>query len=466
MSKLLKKPKEQPNPEQERRYQRFGLVENPFPTEPVNKDSTDSRINGNIYESEIRTKEYEQVLRVFLAHPQVDLNRLRMGYICDTSYIGRGNGKSAFLVNLLHSINSGYCMEESGELNKCFGLYVVPEPGGRTKSFSSFVDSIFFSMLQTKIIETCLATLRLEVMAGQSRTCALETEIENDEQLIERLNTESWYVEHEINSEALLDEICKNDYLQELPKDFPLFAGRDTLYKPFVTVEHFENYYKTVLKRGRERFDFVFSHLVRFFLAAGFNGAYILVDDFERIPDFQSGRQRKDFAIELRSCLLDGPYENARFGFYTMLLVLHAGVPNLISEAWSSSGLENRYPIARKGTAGHWIPFDKLNKEHVFLLLKKYLDSYRVDGQRCGDLTPFSPDAIERVANANEYNAGKILRTCWDLPEKAAEDPNRILIDLAFVNAELQTQEGERVNEGPTIEDPDAVDLLKKAKEQ
>lgn len=40
--------------------------------------------------------------------------------------------------------------------------------------------------------------------------------------------------------------------------------------------------------------------MVYLFLASGFNGAYIIVDDFERIPDFQSDRQKRDFALEIR----------------------------------------------------------------------------------------------------------------------------------------------------------------------
>jgi hypothetical protein len=101
------------------------------------------------------------------------------------------------------------------------------------------------------------------------------------------------------------------------------------------------------LKRGAERLTFVFSHLVRLFQAADFNGAYLLVDDFERIPDFQSARQKRDFALELRSVLFDGLYLNARAGFFNFLLVLHAGVPRLISEAWQESGMETRSPISQ-----------------------------------------------------------------------------------------------------------------------
>lgn len=76
MNKLLKQPKSQPQTDTVGRYERFHLSENPFPTEPVNRDSSDRRINGNIYEDAIRTKEYEHIENSFLTRPQSDRNHL------------------------------------------------------------------------------------------------------------------------------------------------------------------------------------------------------------------------------------------------------------------------------------------------------------------------------------------------------------------------------------------------------
>jgi len=464
MDKLLRRPKQQLPPSREGRYQRFYLTENPFPTEPVNKDSNDRRINGEIYEGEIRTKEYGQVEDAFLKQPQSDLNRLRLGYICDTSYIGRGNGKSAFLVNLMRNINREYCLDISDEVNKCFALYVTPEPGGRTKTFTSFVELIFSSILQSEILDVCLASLRLDAASEVYPDIDLAAGFSDEAELIACLNSETQLKQKGIEPSRITNKILENDFLQAVPSDFPLVASRQTFFKPFVTAKEFETYFRG-LKKGREWIDFVFSHMVRLFMAAGFNGAYILVDDFERIPDFQSARQRKDFAIELRSCLLDGPYVNASYGFYNMLLVLHAGVPQLISEAWSSSGLGTRYPISRKTDSKHWIAFEKLNREHISMLLKKYLFTYRVDHAECDDLAPFTTDAISLIAEIKENNAAGVLRTCWDLLENAANEPNCNTIDKDFVRGRGEGPEYERFDATPAIDDPKAIDLMRKATE-
>lgn len=319
MGKLCRKPRQQQNVDLKAKYQPFFLTENPFPTSPVNKDSTDRRINGKIYEADIRSKEYEKIETAFLKVSQTDPSHLRLGYIWDTSYIGRGNGKSAFLVNLIGRINREYCLDISDERNKCFAMYVAPEPGGRTKTFDSFVDLLFETIYSSGIIASSLASMRLDAISEAYPDVNINED--DDQKLIAVLNSEKWLREQGIESRKLMDVIWKNEFLQKIPDVFPLLSSRHGLFGPFVSEESFRTAYQN-LKKGREKLDFVFSYLVQMFMASGFNGAYIFVDDFERVPDFQSGRQRRDFAAELRSVLLDGSYESARYGFFNMFLVV------------------------------------------------------------------------------------------------------------------------------------------------
>ncbi|MDU9050760.1 MAG: hypothetical protein Q3M30_18075 [Candidatus Electrothrix sp. Rat3] len=459
MSKLHRKPKQQQPVDLEAKYQRFTLTENPFPTSPVNKDSTDRRINGKIYEADIRSKEYDKIEKAFLKSSQTDPSHLRLGYIWDTSYIGRGNGKSAFLVNLINRINQEYCLDISGELNKCFAVYAAPESGGRTKTFDSFVDLIFESIYSSGIIASSLASMRLDAISEVYPEIQIDED--DEQQLISSLNSEKWLRDLGIESRKLMEVILTNDFLQKIPNSFPLLSSRHTLLHPFISENSFLTAYQE-LKKGREKLDFVFSYLVQMLMASGFNGAYIFVDDFERVPDFQSGRQRRDFAAELRSVLLDGSYENARYGFFNMFLVLHAGVPALISEAWSSSGLDQRYPLSPKITSPHLIHFEKLNREHVSLLIKKYLDEYRSDPAPSDNLTPFTPSAINIIAEVSEYNAASILRTCSALIEKALTE-NKHVIDDDFVRTEIEKREGVVPGEEPSLDDSSATDLIQKA---
>jgi hypothetical protein len=465
MSKLLKRPSASLPTEIKGRYEKFNLYENPFPSNPfVDKNSEDKRINGAIYEIDIRTKEYDQIESVFLRQPQSDLNHLRLGYIVDESYIGRGNGKSAFLVHLQQVINAEYCLDVSEGQNKCFAVYMSPEAGGRNKTFTSFVDLIFSAILRENIVRDCLAILRLEAINELGSANDLP---EDEEEIKINLNDREWFKAQSIEIDKVNERVLKNDFLQTLPPRFPLFRGRNSLLTHFITQFDFEDYYLNELKKGKERFDFVFSDLINFFLAAGFNGAYLLIDNFELIPDFQSARQKRDFALELRSCLFDGMYVNARLGFYNCFLVLHAGVQRLISEAWATSGMESRSPITPQVAAKHIVSFGKLSPEHAALLLKKYLSVYRIKPQPTQDsLFPFTEKAISRIGELSEYNAAKILKMAYELLERAAEIDGPVEINEKFLLDSKVVQEASTEKGVQSIEDVDSVDLLKKAREE
>lgn len=462
MNRLMRKPAHSGPRNVTGRYEKFGLIENPFPSEPVvNQDSTDRRINGEIYEMEIRRKEYEQIEENFLKQSQADPNHLRLGFIIDTSYIGRGNGKSAFLINLQTDINAQYCWDISEGENKCFAAFVTPEPGGRTKTFTSFIDLAFESILRSGVVDSSLAILLVQAIGEHYPQVGLD---EDEEVLLKNVFSAGWYSDNEIDLRRIYDVIYANEFLQDLPPDFPLFTGRRTLLRELVTGIDFKTYYDS-LKRGKDRLEFVFTQLIRLFQAAGFNGGYLLVDDFERVPTFQSNRQKKDFALELRSCLFDGLYLNARLGFYNILLVLHAGVPRMLAEAWQESGMENRCPIQPAVESRHIIPFEKLSRDHASLLLQTYLTAYRISGINGDPLRPFTDAAVGVIGESAEYNAAKILKTSYDLLERAAAESDVLQIDGEFVAA---NREGHEITADKTvkgIEATPATDLRKKAEE-
>lgn len=149
-----------------------------------------------------------------------------------------------------------------------------------------------------------------------------------------------------------------------------------------------------------------------------------------------------------------------------MFLVLHAGVPALISDAWSSSGLEQRYPLFPKADSSHLVMFEKLSRKHVSLLIKKYLAEYRIDSFFGYELEPFTTDALIKIAEASEYNAAKILRTCSAFIENALSD-NKDHINKDFVLKKIESREVLiQGKETSVVYDSSATDLMKKATEK
>lgn len=442
MDKFLKRPKAQQPTDQEGKYEKFNLQENPFPSSPfVNPNSTDAKYNGEIYEPSIRKSEYTFILQNFLTVPQNDSNHLRLGYILDTSYIGRGNGKSAFLVNLQREINKDYCLTLSNGHNKCFALTLVPEPGGKTKTFEGFVELFVDGIFRSNVIDDSLATLRLEALLETKSDFDIAHYFENESQIRDKLTSEKWYREEGISYREINAQVNTNKHLQSLPSDFPIFSG-GPLLSHVTSKKDFIEYYSD-LKRGKPRFEFLFSHLVHLFLAAAFNGAYIFIDDFERIPDFQSERQKRDFALELRNCQFDGLSTNARLGFYVMVFVLHAGVPRLIENAWSQSGLEHRAPFFFKtGVPKNVIRFEKITLEDTYSLIQKYMNEYRITPESSNPFSPFTKEAVAKTAELSEFNASKILKMAYELLERAVEQGvDNIDIDYVLSQGDLSSLE-------------------------
>jgi hypothetical protein len=442
-------------------YDKYGLRENPFPSTPIiNRESTNDRINGNIYEPAIRQKEFERLSRGFLERPQNDPNHNRLGYIIDTSYVGRGNGKSAFLVNVVRQINDEFDLDISNGVNKCFALYLSPEPGGRTKTFLSFTDRIFEAILSYRILDYALSVLRIRAIEELYPNFRIK-ELPEDDAVLDALSSKEWYQTHKLDLRSIENRIVKNDYLQELPPEFPLFINRGTLFQEPLGQKHFSDYYQN-LRGVASRLEFVFDHLIAFFCAATFNGAYVFVDDFERIPDFQSARQKRDFAFELRSCLFDGSSRNAKLGFVDLLLVLHAGVPRLIADAWAESGMDSRAPIVSQVESDHIISFEPISRQHAQLLLKKYLVQFRTR-RTSRTLYPFTEDAVDRISELAELNAAKILRLAYQLLEIAAKLPNSPQINKSFVDGQMTA--GGIKDYSESVAEVESTDLIEKADE-
>ena len=463
MSNLLRKPKQEGQQETKARYEHLNLKENPFPNTPfVNKNNADNRYNGRIYESRVREKEHKQVIENFIKVPQSDQNHIRLGYLLDYSFVGRGNGKSAFALNLIEEIDEEYCLNISNEMNKCFGLHITPEPSGRTKTFYSFTDLIFDAILEKGIIDFCLASLRLEAIIDVYPEKNMDV-FESEEELVKNLNNLNWLRENEIEVGVISRKIYENSFIQKIGSNFPLSKDRGSFYSTLLsTQKSFKKHYYETLKKGKERITFLFNDLVLFFEAAGFNGAYLIIDDFERIPDFQSEKLKQEFALELRTNFFDGILENAKIGFYNLILVLHAGVPRLVEKAWSVSGMNRRSPM--NDDSRHTVRFDKLTVEHAVLMLEKYLEEYRLDPAKSTDsLHPFTEDAVKIISEKSELNASTILEKVHSLVEDAATDKIE-LIDANYVSSKLGKTEEEILTEKDDILSEDTADLFKKSR--
>jgi hypothetical protein len=445
-----------------RKFEKYGLLENPFPITPyVNQDSPEKKYNGNIYDDSIRQDEFEKIKTNYLNVPQSEADHLRLGFIVDKSFIGRGNGKSSFLLHLNKAINNDYCLDISSGVNKCFSIYFSPDGGGAIKSFDKFVDNFFQAICKKKIINEVLAILRYEAIEELNDWKDINVRDLEEEDIVEKLNDNQWIMQYTKSFRSIIaKQIFKKPLLNTLPANFPL--SKELSGAKLSNQDSFIEYYST-LRKDKAKLEFVFDHLIVLFIAAGFNGAYVLVDDFEKIPDFQSSNQKKDFATQLRTVLFDGGYLNSKIGFFNFILALHAGVPRLMSEPWSLAGMEQRVPMSSTVDQKHIIDFGKLENKHAITLMKKYLSEFRKDGYKGKELYPFDEKSIVLLANNSEMNISKILKNSNQILE-LADNENVDAINNDYVNSFFakKTESKELEAEEKIIKESEKVDLMKK----
>jgi len=449
----------------DKKYDKYFLTENPFPITPyVNQDSPERKYNGSIYDESIRQDEFKKIKENFLNIPQSNADHLRLAFIADTSFIGRGNGKSSFLLHLNRAINSDYCLGISSGVNKCFSIYFSPEGGGSIKSFDKFVDNFFLAICKKNIINEALAILRYEAISELNVWKDVDLDSLSENEIVANLNDNAWVMKHtSIYKGEITKQILKKTWFSTLPPEFPLY--KDLISSKLSNQQTYLDYYNS-LRKDKSKLDFVFDHLVGLFIAAGFNGAYVLVDDFEKIPDFQSSNQKKDFSTQLRTVLFDGGYLNSKIGFYNFILALHAGVPRLMQEAWGLAGMEQRVPMQPSSIdQKHNINFGKLENKHAITLIKKYLSEFRKPNYSNSDLHPFDEESVISLANSSEMNISKILKNANQILEFATSE-NVELIDANYVNGYFSKKSDNQDNaEEKLANQSETVDLIQKIKQ-
>lgn len=451
----------QPPVDQAGRYERFNLSENPFPSEPaVNQASEDKRVNGKLYEMAIRKAEEEAFIANFVLPLRSDPNHLKMGFLADTSYVGRGNGKSAYLVNLQQTLNAAFCLDLTDGGNKCFAVSVTPEPGGRTRSFQLLVDLVMQTIHDSGLLSNAIGMLRYQALEDTKGLKLLpKGDEEKAPEVLQRLLDNDWF-HKQLDPQIFREWLLKRPEMATLSRDSLFLSGSLAFWGRSFSADDILEHYRVLTHRDNGRVEFVFNDLVALCCAAGFNGGYVLIDDFERIPAFQNARQKKDFVLEMRTYLFDGVSVSAKLGFFTFFLVFHAGVPRLISEAWAESGLESRVPLEPPMAVGHIIPFRPLTNEHAVLLVQRYLGEYRLNPAE-DKLFPFTTEALELIAEMSELNAARILKYCFLLLEDAMID-NAAIIDKTYVQSK-QEQRGQPLSKAVgSVLERDAVDLAKR----
>lgn len=133
-----------------------------------------------------------------------------------------------------------------------------------------------------------------------------------------------------------------------------------------------------------------------------------------------------------------------------------------MQKAWDEAGLERRTPIFYEQTPKHVIRFERINREHATLLIRRYLNEYRINQSHPDSLEPFTEEAIAKIAELSELNASEILKRAYESLERASDQGVK-QIEANFVVANDDVSLAER-KQPPGIHEAPTTNLLDKAK--
>lgn len=411
---LIRKPKV--SVEQENHYRRLGFIQNPFPANPsVVPYSDDSRVNGSIFLESIRKEE----INAF--HDHIVNSENQIGLMMDyAAYKGRGIGKTAFLNYMKKSINKDLGDEMSNGNSVIYAVYVAPSADNRNRTLSQVAHSIFTSMHREGLFLTVFC--RLRALSGLLDNVIDDTISESNYE--ETIANDSWLCERGIDVASVNSFVCK-----ELAKagladdDVPLFSGSYARFNEMLKDNPSEFFWK------KEGLVFLFEKVEKLLKAAMFTNCIILLDEAEKMIQYQNFNERRAFCENLRTYFVDGNNSNAIDGFFKILLTIHPNSQELLMPHWAAAGLDRFCSLGGNTSSENTIFFKPLKNEPGMIraLAEIYLKASRVN-KNDNSISPFTQEAIDYTMEKSAYIPGKFLKYLYILIEKAIKN-NWIKID-------------------------------------
>ena len=406
MDKFRRRPPSAPSLE---RYGRWGLSANPFPPQPVAEfGSPDARTNGSIFDPGIRPTKVEEFRRRFVQTRFGEPHSL-MGYLMSLGAVEstRGMGKTAMLLHFAREVN-----EKFGpplvEDQRIAAVYVSPIQGMKR------LDQLSWATFRNLVIQlggdVFVSAL---LQAGDEKRVTLPDF--GDDPL--RLLDSSWLEAQAMDLNSAQADVRSYLVTSGVDEEFAAaFASAWGNADVTLSALHAIPERRRLARSNSLLFDTVPS-LMR---AAGFTGLLWLVDELENVVNSQNANDRVAWAKELRTQLIDAPTMARQHHFILPVFVTHTLVHNALSQAWTRSGLDQLAPMHRE-IDRYTVQLEELTVADSTRLVLAYLDHFRVDAGRRGELAPFSKEAVTRLAGISNYHPREILRQAYHLIERAAE---------------------------------------------
>ena len=421
-NKLLRKPKS--IDEVENKYQYLGFTRNPFPNEPAVKPySADSRVNGSIFLEKIRAEEIKEFNDHIVNAPN------KIGLLMDyAAYKGRGIGKTAFLNHMKNSINSDLGDNVSEGNSVLYAVYVSPSADKSYRTLNDVAHSIFTSMHKEGLFLTVFC--RLRALSGLLDGVIDDTIDESNYE--STIANDDWLVKHEIDvpgvNKFVLGELAKAGLTDDTSN---LFGANYQSFCKLLDENRNDFFWK------KEGLSFLFDKVEKLLKAAMFTNCIILLDEAEKMIQYQNSNERRALCDNLRYYFIDGACSNAIDGFFKIVMTIHPNSQELLMPHWAAAGLDRICSLGGDTSSENTIFFKPMSNDEIMIseFAEIYLHESRID-KNINTIAPFNQEAINYAMEKTDRIPGKFLKLLYLMIEKAVqhkwETIDREKVDMAW----------------------------------
>lgn len=405
-------------------YNRLGLRDLPFPSEPVaNPYSQDPRQNGAIYAEAPVAAEIKNFERLLIC-PDDFANRERLAYLWSKGdqESSRGMGKTALLRYFRQRINPDWGATEFRGRFSAAVIYVSFPSQVDRRHIEQLAWSALVDICKNGVLEASRAILRQDAMGGAANAVLTNPD---GSQRGENLLDDGILRDNGLDPEALDAGIARQLREQGIPSDRAGALSKGTFEDYLRSLRRDGNLEPFYIPRDTKSLDYsrslLFNDMVRYLRAAGFAGGYLFIDDIENLVDRMARRHQLEFAKEFGLCTVRPGYANTEHHFFSSVLTTHQQASGKLAAAWREAGLAAFARLDPASPNSVELPLPDADQARAIIVA--HLDHYRIDQDDTGTIKPFTEDGIRILLGEQSMLHPRILLSnAANILRKAAAD--------------------------------------------
>ena len=393
-------------------YLPYYLTSNPFPSDPsFNKDSSDKRVNGSIFNEEIFKDELNKLYKL------MD-RRTNLVYCQNTSDYSVGVGKSSIIAHVWKTLQ-----QSDDDISSIF-IRCQKKSTPETLCAET-VGEWHRQGLLWKTLIGCLQHYVESVSAPEITAGSVQI-----------LSRNIWPVDNVglraimvLSSLRLVSALTNwaSSQVKSLKEEI-VHTFFDTYLK---SPKSFLTEYPKILKRNRTDEIELVRNLLELMELGGFRYHYLFLDQFEDPIQGMAGRSLIAFAAGMRRLLEIG---NGRI---TVVVTLHPGAEIALSNAADAQEFITLAPLDGR----HRVDVKLLTPEDAPALAITYLSEFRSENPP-DLLFPFTPESVTQIFETSQGQIRTIL-SYFNLAIAEGVEAGCPLIDLSFVNSKHEAITGQ-----------------------